>query len=100
MNKPTLVLLHGLLNDERVWEPVAARLRARADIVVPDLRRQDSMAQMSRDAWAELAGFSMSGYAALIPGARLHIVEDAGHWAPLEQPAVVAEQLGALLDRV
>jgi len=237
MNKPTLVLLHGLLNDERVWEPVAARLRARADIVVPDLRRQDSMAQMSRDAWAELAGvpagtplvlagFSMGGYvalqmladaprrvaalalvdsscrpeaaenlpvreatmaglqrdfdaetlailhrgvhadhlsdvmlmttglrimrdvgadaavrqiraiigradhremlaqldipvlvlcgradqvtplalsreaAALIPGARLHIVEDAGHWAPLEQPAVVAEQLGALLDRV
>jgi pimeloyl-ACP methyl ester carboxylesterase len=38
--------------------------------------------------------------AALIPGARLHIVEDAGHWAPLEQPEVVAEQLARLLDRV
>jgi pimeloyl-ACP methyl ester carboxylesterase len=235
--KPTLVLLHGLLNDERVWEPVASRLRARADIVIPNLRRQDNMAQMSRDAWADvagvpadtplvLAGFSMGGYvalqmlaeaprrvaalalvdtstrpepaenlpvreatiaglqrdfgaetlailrrgvhadslsnvmlmltgqhimrdvgadaavrqiraiigradhrallaqldlpvlvlcgrvdqvtplelsreaAALIPGARLHIVEDAGHWAPLEQPAEVAEQLGRLLDRV
>jgi pimeloyl-ACP methyl ester carboxylesterase len=235
--KPTLVLLHGLLNDERIWEPVAARLRHRADIRIPNLRRQENMAQMSRDAWAEvaavpvdtplvLAGFSMGGYvalqmladaprrvaalalvdtscrpepaenipvreatmaglqrefgaetlailrrgvhadnlsnvmlmltgqrmmrdvgadaavrqiraiigradhramlaqldvpvlvlcgrvdqvtplalsreaAALIPGARLHIVEDAGHWAPLEQPEVVAEQLGRLLDRV
>jgi pimeloyl-ACP methyl ester carboxylesterase len=235
--KPTLLLLHGLLNDERVWEPVASRLRRRADILVPNLRRQDSIAQMSRDAWADvaglphdtplvLAGFSMGGYvaqqmladaprrvaalalvdtscrpeppenvpvreatmaalqrdigaetlailrrgvhadnlsnvtlmltgqrimrevgadaavrqiqaiigradhremlaqldlpvpvlcgrvdqvaplalsreaAALIPGAQLHIVEDAGHWTPLEQPEVVAEQLGRLLDRV
>jgi pimeloyl-ACP methyl ester carboxylesterase len=233
--KPTLVLLHGLLNDERVWAPVAARLRARADIVIPNLRRQDSMAQMSRDAWAELAvvpddvplvlaGFSMGGYvaqqmladaprrvaalalvdtstrpeapenipvrealiaglrsdfgataltllrrgvhsdrlsdvmlmlgcqhimrdvgaeaaidqiraiigradhrtllaqvdlptlvlcgrvdqitplalsreaAALIPNARLHILEDVGHWAPMERPEEVADQLGRLLD--
>ncbi|MBS1176369.1 MAG: hypothetical protein H6R06_781 [Proteobacteria bacterium] len=235
--KPTLVLLHGLLNDERVWAPVASRLRGRADIRIPNLRRQDNMVQMSIDAWAEvsgvpadtplvLAGFSMGGYvalqmladaprrvaalalvdtscrpepaenipvrealiaglqrdfgaesltllrrgvhadrlsdvmlmlgcqhimrdvgadaavrqiqaiigradhramlaqldvptlvlcgrvdqvtplalsreaAALIPGARLHIVEDAGHWTPLEQPAVVADQLERLLDRV
>ena len=38
--------------------------------------------------------------AALIPGARLHIVEDAGHWTPLEQPAVVAAQLLELLRRL
>lgn len=234
--KPTLVLLHGLLNDERVWAPVASRLRGRADIVLPNLRRQDCIAQMSHDAWAELAqvpadvplvlaGFSMGGYvaqqmladaprrvaalalvgtstrpepdenipvlealiaglqrdfgaetltllrrgvhadrlsdvmlmlgcqhimrdvgadaavrqvraiigradhrallaqldlpvlvlcgrvdqitplalsreaAALIPGARLHILEDVGHWAPLERPEEVADQLGRLLDR-
>lgn len=74
--KPALVLLHGLLNDERVWQPVASRLLAYADIHIPNLRRQDRMAQMSRDAWAEvadvpattplvLAGFSMGGYVAL-----------------------------------
>jgi pimeloyl-ACP methyl ester carboxylesterase len=38
--------------------------------------------------------------AALIPGARLHIFEDVGHWAPLERPEEVAAQLGRLLDRV
>lgn len=73
--KPVLVLLHGLLNDERVWEPVAARLRERADIRIPNLRLQDNMAQMAHDAWATvadvpseqsvvLAGFSMGGYVA------------------------------------
>ena len=74
--RPVLLLLHGLLNDERVWEPVASRLRQHADIRIPNLRRQDSMAQMARDAWAEvvgapagqpvvLAGFSMGGYVAI-----------------------------------
>jgi pimeloyl-ACP methyl ester carboxylesterase len=38
--------------------------------------------------------------AALIPGARLHIVEDAGHWTPLEQPDAVADELRVLLERV
>lgn len=235
--QPTLVLLHGLLNDERVWEPVASRLRPRADIRIPNLRRQERIADMARDAWADLAdvppdaplvlaGFSMGGYvaqqmladaprrvaalalvdtscrpeppenipvreatmaalqrdigaetlailrrgvhadqlsnaplmalgqrimrevgaaaairqiqaiigradhrallarldiptlvlcgrtdqvtplalsreaAALIPRARLQIVEDAGHWAPMEQPQVVATELGRLLDAI
>lgn len=76
MTRPVLLLLHGLLNDERVWEPVASRLRRRADIRIPNLRTQDSMARMAGDAWAAvadvpadtpvaLAGFSMGGYVAL-----------------------------------
>ena len=76
MTQPVLLLLHGLLNDERVWEPVAQRLRARADIRIPNLRTQDDMVQMAQDAWAAaadvpagmpvaLAGFSMGGYVAL-----------------------------------
>ena len=38
--------------------------------------------------------------AALIPGAKLVVIEDAGHWAPMEQPEQVAQQLGQLLDKV
>ena len=235
MAQPVLLLLHGLLNDQRVWQPVAQRLQARADIRIPNLRTQDNMVQMAHDAWAAvadvgadapvvLAGFSMGGYvalqmladaprpvaalalvdsstrpeaaenlpvrealiaglqrdfgaealtllrrgvhadrlsdvmlmlncqhimhdvgvdagvrqlhaiigrgdhramlaqlqlptlvlcgrvdqitplalsreaAALIPGARLHIIEEAGHWTPLEKPDEVAAQLGRLLD--
>ncbi len=74
-SQPVLVLLHGLLNDERVWQPVAERLRDRADIRIPNLRRQNTMARMAADAWAALAdvpaatpvalaGFSMGGYVA------------------------------------
>ena len=55
MALPVLLLLHGLLNDERVWEPVAAQLRGDADIRIPNLRRQHSIARMARDAWAAVA---------------------------------------------
>jgi pimeloyl-ACP methyl ester carboxylesterase len=76
MTRPVLLLLHGLLNDESVWQPVAQRLKERADIRIPNLRTQDNMSQMARDAWAAvadvppgvplvLAGFSMGGYVAL-----------------------------------
>ena len=76
MTRPVLLLLHGLLNDESVWQPVAQRLKARADIRIPNLHTQDNMSQMARDAWAAvadvppgvplvLAGFSMGGYVAL-----------------------------------
>jgi pimeloyl-ACP methyl ester carboxylesterase len=38
--------------------------------------------------------------AALIPGAKLVVLEKAGHWTPLEQPDAVADELGVLLERV
>ncbi|HMO44451.1 MAG TPA: alpha/beta hydrolase [Rubrivivax sp.] len=76
MTQPVLLLLHGLLNDERVWQPVAALLQGAAQIRIPNLRTQHDMRQMARDAWATvadvpvqvpvvLAGFSMGGYVAL-----------------------------------
>jgi pimeloyl-ACP methyl ester carboxylesterase len=37
--------------------------------------------------------------AAAIPGASLHVVEEAGHLVPLEQPRVMRERLGAFLAR-
>jgi pimeloyl-ACP methyl ester carboxylesterase len=38
--------------------------------------------------------------AALIPGARLAVIEAAGHWAPLERPDEVSEELGRLLQAI
>ena len=35
-----------------------------------------------------------------IPGARLELIEDAGHMAPAEQPAAVALAIGELLDEL
>jgi pimeloyl-ACP methyl ester carboxylesterase len=34
-----------------------------------------------------------------VPGAEFHLLEDAGHYAPLEQPENVARILGSFLDR-
>lgn len=33
-----------------------------------------------------------------VPGAEFHLLEDAGHYAPIEQPELVAEILGHFLD--
>ena len=38
--------------------------------------------------------------AALLPQAKLVVVEDAGHWAPMEQPGEVAAHLIELLSRL
>lgn len=74
--KPVLLLLHGMLNDERIWAPVAAALADAAEVRVPNLHRHESIAQMADAGWALLAdvaperrlviaGFSMGGYVAL-----------------------------------
>lgn len=74
--KPVLLLIPGMLNDERVWSGVVRELADEADIRVAHVGSQDSIAGMRDDAWARvadvpahrrlvLAGFSMGGYVAL-----------------------------------
>ncbi|MDH4377326.1 MAG: alpha/beta hydrolase [Ramlibacter sp.] len=74
--KPVLLLIPGMLNDGRVWADVAALLAGDADVRMAEVSRQDSIARMRGDAWAQLAdvpdsapvvvaGFSMGGYVAL-----------------------------------
>jgi len=70
------LLLGGMLNDERVWQPVAERLRQRSGWAVEALgfateSSMDAMALSARarlvphgDAPVVLAGFSMGGYVA------------------------------------
>ena len=71
--KPTLLLLAGMLNDERVWQSVAQRLRAVCEVRIAHFPTQESMTEMAQDAWQlvadlpsdrplALAGFSMGGY--------------------------------------
>lgn len=68
----TLVLLPGLLNDARLYQPQYGALQARARrIVVPELWHRDSVAALAESVLAQvagsfaLAGFSMGGYVAL-----------------------------------
>ncbi len=70
MQKPTLMLLPGLLCDAALWAPQTAALADIADIVVADLTQGDSMGAMA-DAVLRaappkfaLAGLSMGGYVA------------------------------------
>lgn len=70
-NGQKLVLLPGLLNDSRLWKPVADGLNGRAEIRFGDVTRDDSIAAMASRVLAEappsfaLAGFSLGGYVAL-----------------------------------
>jgi pimeloyl-ACP methyl ester carboxylesterase len=70
MPRTTLVLLPGLLNTRRVFEPQIEALSDTADCVVPELWRYDTIGAMA-DATLALApptfalvGFSMGGYVA------------------------------------
>lgn len=71
--KPVLLLVPGMLNDARIWSEVAARLEDVAQVRVANVLKQNSLADMARDAWGllasspldtpfVLAGFSMGGY--------------------------------------
>ena len=70
MERPTLVLLPGLLNTARVFEPLIAALGDAADVIVPELYQCESIGDMAEAALGlapgrfALAGFSMGGYVA------------------------------------
>ena len=70
-DRPTLLLLPGLLCDPRLWKPQADALSDIADIVIADMTRDETMSGMASralDAAPEkfaLAGLSMGGYVAL-----------------------------------
>lgn len=67
-----LLLLPGLMNDERVWEPVRKALPIRRDMIVAATHRADTV-EASATAAIEtmppgmfaVAGFSLGGYVAL-----------------------------------
>ena len=63
-----LVLLPGLLNTRRVFEPLIAELGSVDEFIVPDLSDYDSIGAMARAVLSlaperfALGGFSMGGY--------------------------------------
>ena len=68
--RPALVLLPGLLCNERLWRPQIRGLSDIAEIVVADLSQETSMADMAAHVLSTapgrfaLAGLSMGGYVA------------------------------------
>lgn len=69
-DRPTLVLLPGLLCDDRLWKPQVEALSDIADILIADMTRDETMSGMAVRELADapesfaLAGLSMGGYAA------------------------------------
>ncbi len=69
--RPTLLLVPGLLCDEQLWHHQVAALSATANCVVADVATHDNVEAMARAALAAvegpfaLAGLSMGGYVAL-----------------------------------
>jgi pimeloyl-ACP methyl ester carboxylesterase len=73
MTQPTpLLLLPGLMNDERVWDPVRKALPAEREVVVSLTHTADSITALAAAALAAMppgkfavAGFSLGGYVAV-----------------------------------
>ena len=70
--KPNVILLPGLLNDERLWQAQVQGLAAEANVSVADLTCGDNIADLAASVLEQapvgmfaLAGLSMGGYVAL-----------------------------------
>jgi len=96
-----LVLVPGLLCDERLWRPQAQRLADLADPVIADVIGEGSMSEMARSVLEAappagrfaLAGLSMGGYVALevmrvVPDrvARLALLDTSARADPPSRP--------------
>ena len=102
-----LLLLPGLLCDERLWRDVQSQLQA--SVLVADFTQDDSIAGMARRALEAaparfaLAGLSMGGYVALeimrqAPERVTHLAQQArDHLAPFGHDA---DMLKASVDHV
>ena len=116
MAKPQLLLIPGMLNDERVWAPVQAALGDAAEVRIADVLTGTSIAEMAASAWALLrdtpasqrlviAGFSMGGYVALqmlaAPQRRVDALALVGTSAGPEEPegAAMREKTIAAIGR-
>jgi pimeloyl-ACP methyl ester carboxylesterase len=74
--RPVLLLIPGMNNTPKVWEPVRACLHSDVEVRVTDVRSSADIPSMAVRAWQDLAdiepsrplalaGFSMGGYVAL-----------------------------------
>ena len=114
--KPVLLLIPGMFNTAAIWQPVASRLEAHADIRIADVLTQESIAAMAADAWSlvdglppdrplVVCGFSMGGYVAIemlaAHAGRVHAVAFVDTSAGTETPESlqVREKTIAALER-
>lgn len=110
-DRPTLVLLPGLLCDDRLWKPQAEALSDVADVVIADMTRDETMSDMAARALDgapesfALAGLSMGGYVAFeimrtAPGrvTRLALL-DTGARADTPEQTTRRKDLIGLADR-
>ena len=110
-DRPTLVLLPGLLCDDRLWKPQVEALSDVADVVIADMTRDETMSDMAARALDgapesfALAGLSMGGYVAFeimrtAPGrvTRLALL-DTGARADTPEQTTRRKDLIGLADR-
>ena len=110
-DRPTLVLLPGLLCDDRLWKPQVEALSDVADVVIADMTRDETMSDMAARALDgapesfALAGLSMGGYVAFeimrtAPGrVRRLALLDTGARADTPEQTTRRKDLIGLADR-